>query len=302
MNRLTAKSLCLFALLLVTFPASSLQTQTSKTQHLDIEYAKVGDRSLQLDIYLPHNLDKPAPLVIWIHGGGWVGGSRKRCPMKWLTTQGYVVASISYRFSQEAKYPAQIHDCKAALRWLKANANKYNINPNKIAVSGGSAGGHLALLLGTTANHPKLDGKVGTHLKQNTTVHAVVDLFGPTDFLAYEKSKHAAQGSFLLTSLLGGPVSEKKELAKLASPRHHVTKDDPPVLMLHGDKDTLVPISQSLQIQKVYQTLKIPAKLITLKNTGHGGRAFGSPSSIAAIKSFLDQHLKPTKQSPNASN
>src|SRR5205085_12369694 len=136
-----------------------------------------------LDLYVPEKVQKPLPLLIWIHGGAWMSGSKDSpSPALQFTAKGYAVAQVGYRLSQDAKFPAQIHDCKAAVRWLRANAQKYNLDPNKFAAWGASAGGHLVALLGTTGAAAELEGHV-SDLKESSRVQAVVDWCGPTDFL-----------------------------------------------------------------------------------------------------------------------
>ncbi len=149
----------------------------------DLEYGKASGRAMLLDLYLPEKGDKPVPLIIWIHGGAWMGGSKDGSgPALRFTANGYAVAHIGYRLSQEAKFPAQIYDCKAAVRWLRANATKYNLDPNKFVAWGSSAGGHLVTLLGTSGGVAELEGN-DNDLKESSRVQAVVDWFGPTDFL-----------------------------------------------------------------------------------------------------------------------
>src|SRR5713101_8014594 len=148
----------------------------------DLEYVKGGHERQKLDLYLPEKSDGPLPLIVWIHGGGWIGGNKENPPGLEFLNRGYALASINYRLSQHAKFPAQIEDCKAALRWLRANAKTYNLDPDRIGVWGESAGGHLVALLGTTGDVKELEGEEGNP-QQSSEVQAVVDWFGPTDFL-----------------------------------------------------------------------------------------------------------------------
>lgn len=176
----------------------------------DLEFANVDGHSLKLDLYLPAEV-KDAPLVVWIHGGGWSGGSKNGCPISWLTDDGYAVASISYRLTDKAIFPAQIHDCKAAIRWLRANAEKFGYSTAKVGVSGSSAGGHLAALVGTSGDVKELEGTVGGNLDQSSRVDAVVDFYGATDFVLRSKTQpHRAnkEGS-VVYRLLGGGADQK---------------------------------------------------------------------------------------------
>ena len=140
----------------------------------DIKFTNINEHDLKLDLYLPEKTEKSA-LVVWIHGGGWQKGSKKDCKLNWLSEHGYSVASISYRLSQVAKFPAQLHDCKGAIRWLRANSSKYGFEPNDIIVAGSSAGGHLAALVGTTSGNERLEGEVGGNLTQPSSVSAIID-------------------------------------------------------------------------------------------------------------------------------
>ncbi|MEZ6034982.1 MAG: alpha/beta hydrolase [Planctomycetaceae bacterium] len=153
----------------------------------DLVYAEVDGQQLTLDLYLPEG-QKRAPLVVWIHGGGWRGGTKHNPPLREITKDGFALASISYRFTNKAIFPAQIHDCKGAVRWLRTNADRFGYNPDWIAVAGSSAGGHLALLMGTSGGVTALEGNVGGNLDRSSAVQAVIDYFGPSDFVLREDS------------------------------------------------------------------------------------------------------------------
>jgi len=206
---------------------------------IDVQYGKAGDTPLLLDIVEPgiRTSDKPLPLVVWIHGGGWRGGDKSNNPADWMADKGYVVASIDYRLSDAATFPAQIYDCKAAIRFLRANAKRYGIDSKRIGVWGGSAGGHLVALLGTSGGVKELEGNCGSP-GYSSRVQAVCDFFGPADLTVIGSVTRLAPNP--VAQLLGGPVAEKRELAKQASPVTYVSKDDPPFLIVHGDKDQLV--------------------------------------------------------------
>ena len=171
----------------------------------DIKFTKKNEHDLKLDLYLPEKTEKSA-LVVWIHGGGWQKGSKKDCKLNWLTEHGYSVASISYRLSQVAKFPAQLHDCKGAIRWLRANSSKYGFETNDIIVAGSSAGGHLAALVGTTSGNERLEGEVGGNLTQPSSVSAIIDYYGPTDFILRSKTQpsRANEVGSVVYNLLGG--------------------------------------------------------------------------------------------------
>ncbi len=251
----------------------------------NLEYVKGGHERQKLDLYLPEKADGALPVIVWIHGGGWRGGSKDRCPAVPFVTKGYAVASINYRLSQHAKFPAQIEDCKAAIRWLRANASKYHLDPQRIGVWGASAGGHLVALLGTTGNLKKWD--VGDNKDQSSRVQAVVDWFGPTDF---RNIKGGAESP--VSQLLGGPIADNKEKAAQASPVTHVAKGDPPFLIMQGDMDPLVSASQSEELAAALKKAGVEVTLKILKGAKHGGPEFSTPESRKLIADFFDKHLK----------
>lgn len=244
-----------------------------------------------LDVYTPKS-DKPLPLVVWVHGGGWQGGSKDSNPALFLLANGYAVAGVNYRYSSHAAFPAQLHDCKAAVRFLRANAKKYNLDPDHIGVWGASAGGHLVALLGTTGDVKELEGEVGT-TGVSSRVQAVCDWFGPTDLLRL--SPPGAQPN-AVTRLIGGDLGEKKELAKSADPITHITKDDAPFLIIHGDADKLVPLAQSELLHAALKTGGVPSELLVFSKAGHGDAEFrtqmAASESRAKLTGFFDKHLK----------
>ena len=267
---------------------------------LDLSYGPHGDGN-KLDLYLPEKADAPLPLVIWIHGGGWEAGNKEEPPALGLLSKGYAVASINYRLSQEAKYTAQIEDCKAAVRFLRANAKKYNLDPDQTGVFGASAGGHLVALLGTTGGVKELEGD-GPNREASSAVQAVVDWFGPTDMLQMKAEADAQKDvRFVLDAdsadspvgrLFGGPVQEHKDLAEKANPIHYITKDAAPFLIMHGDKDNIVPLAQSKILDEALKKAGVESTLVVIEGAGHGGPGFGSPENLQKIMDFFDKHLK----------
>jgi acetyl esterase/lipase len=248
----------------------------------------------RLDLYLPAQASSnPLPLIVYIHGGAWRAGSKDDCPGRRLVPLGYAAASIEYRFSQDAPYPAQIEDCKAAIRWLRAHSHQYGIDPTRIGVWGASAGGHLVALLGVTGHISDFD--TGANLDQSSAVQCVVDFFGPTDFLHYGDVPAPdldAAGS-AIEQLLGGPVSTHQALARSASPVDFVTRDAAPFLILHGDHDPLVPLQQSQELNADLQKAGVESTLRVVAGGGHGGAGFNAPANRKLIVDFLDRHLKP---------
>lgn len=259
----------------------------------DVEFAVVQGQSLKLDLYLP---DKPkgSGLVVWIHGGGWHKGSKEKCFITWLPQHGYTVASISYRLSSVAKFPAQLHDCKGAVRWLRTNAEKYGYNPKKIFVAGASAGGHLTALMATTSGHKLLEGKVGGNLDRSSSVQGAIDYYGPTDFILRSKTQpsRANEKGSVVYELLGGGAHEKVAAAKLASACYHVSKDDPPLLVFHGTKDRTVLLDQSQAIATAYKKAGLPIKLHIIEGASHGGNSFYSGENAKRLLEFLKSRIE----------
>jgi len=245
----------------------------------------------KLDIYVPKG-DGPFPLLVWIHGGAWRAGNKDTNVFGLaLLNKGYAVASINYRFSNHAVYPAQIHDCKGAIRFLRANAKKYKFDPDHIGVSGASAGGHLVALLGTTGGVKELEGDVGGNTDVSSRVQAVCDIFGPTDIGRMGDSAGFPKESHPIRQLLGGTVDEKKELCDQCSPIKFVTKDDAPFIILHGTKDPLVPVEQSELFHDALKEGGVESHLIVVKGAAHDGRVF-TPDSLKQVEAFFEKHLK----------
>jgi acetyl esterase/lipase len=257
--------------------------------HRDLEYVPGGHARNKLDLYLPTKADHPLPVIVWIHGGAWLIGSKEGCPATWFTTRGFAAASINYRLSQHAIFPAQIEDCKAAIRWLRANAKKYNLDANHIGVWGESAGGHLVALLGTTGDVKELEGK-GGNLDQSSRVQCVVDWFGPTDFTKMGGWHDDANSPE--AKLIGGPVNDKKELAANANPITYVSKDDPPFLIMHGEDDNVVPINQSKLLDEALRKAGVECTFVRIPGNGHGGPGFVNPENRKKIADFFEKHLK----------
>jgi acetyl esterase/lipase len=290
----SAVAVCTAPLLAQSIPqASSVQLDALKARELkDIPYVKNGTERQRLDLFLPANATASSrPLVVWVHGGGWQAGSKADCPARWLVTRGYAVASIGYRLSQTAKFPAQIEDCKAAIRWLRAHAKEYGIDASHVGAWGASAGGHLVSLLGTTGGKGAFDE--GENLDQSSAVNCVVDWFGPTDFLHYGDPAWTQLDTpeSAVSQLIGGTVSSHQEQAKLASPVTYVDAKSAPFLIMQGDKDGLVPLQQSELLNTALSKAGVPSTLKVIGGAGHGGKQFFSIDNIAAIATFFDRYL-----------
>tara|TARA_R110002096_G_scaffold173997_4_gene349576 strand:- start:13223 stop:14338 length:1116 start_codon:yes stop_codon:yes gene_type:complete len=265
------------------------------TKLSDLDYAGNDNPKQKLDLYLPKELgDDPLPVVCWIHGGGWKAGDKSNGTKvaRLATTGSYAGVSIGYRLSTEAPWPAQIHDCKAAIRWIRANAEKYNLDPDRIAVWGSSAGGHLVAMLGVSHGVADLEGTIGPHTGQSSDVACVVDYYGPTELLTMNdhpsKIDHNAPNS-PESILIGGAIQANKDRANNASPITHVTADDAPTLIVHGTKDDLVPYPQSVDFEKKLEASGVSATFVTVQDGGHG-RGFG-PAIQKLVETFLAQQL-----------
>jgi acetyl esterase/lipase len=257
------------------------------TVHRDLAYVPHGHPRQKLDLYLPpagkdlSPAGENLPLIIWVHGGAFrLGDKGDKVPLGYLQ-RGYAVASINYRLSQHALFPAQIEDCKAAVRWLRAHAAHYGYDPDRIAAGGGSAGGHLALLLGLSAGVNELEGTVGGHTNISSSVKAVVDLYGPTDLTEMRRHREGRNR----------PETVDPALLVHASPLTYLTAKDPPVLILHGSEDRTVPVEQSRLLHQRYQEQKLESELYVLEGAGHGGVVFSNEEQYGRIKAFLDRHL-----------
>ena len=244
----------------------------------DIPYADTENPRQSLNLILPKDRKKKIlPALIYIHGGGWKNGNKNQGNVRlipYVESGEYVGISIGYRLSGEAQWPAQIHDCKAAIRWVRGNAKNYGINPEKIGVFGTSAGGHLVAMLGTSENVKELEGDLGNYKKMKSTVHCVVNFFGPSALLEMSKYPsridHDAANS-PESELIGGALQENKKKAMDASPINYVTKDDCPFIHVHGTDDQLVPYNQSVILHKKLLENGCDSRLITVKGGGHGG-------------------------------
>jgi len=264
----------------------------------DLAYVPGGHARQKLDLYLPASGAR-LPVIVWIHGGGFRMGSKSDgAPVEYLA-RGYAVASLDYRLSGDALFPAQIEDCKAAVRWLRANAERYRLDPARFAAWGASAGGHLAAMLGTTGHVRDFD--VGSHLDQSSRVQAVVDYFGPTDFLQMDAHRlpngmtHDDAGS-PESLLIGGPLQENREKAARANPIAYVTKEAPPFFICHGDRDLLVPHHQSELLAEALRKAGVPVTFHTCVGDGHG--RLTDPAVPRLTQEFLAKWLKPAAAAP----
>jgi acetyl esterase/lipase len=293
----------LFALLLST--AAAPAAEPAVVLRPDVTYAVVGSERLQLDVAMPAG-PGPHPAVVCLHGGAWRVGSRKdlsrgspwydfgplgKSLTRILAARGFVAVSVGYRLAPDNKFPAQIEDAKTAVRFLRANAAQFRIDPDRIAALGFSAGGHLASLLGTADESAGFDGTL--YPEQSSRVQCVVDFFGPSDLTLYSETP-GLEGAYF-APLLGGRSRDKLELYKKASPVEYVSKDDPPFLIVQGTADLLVPVIHSERLHEKLTAAGVESKLVTVKGKGHG---WGGPDAVRTTETairFLAEQLREEK-------
>ena len=282
------------ALLVLTPYATAQQPATSYNKVSDITYAVVDDRELGLDIYMPRGVDDP-PLLVWIHGGRWLYRTKEDINTLALVEEGFAIASIDFRLSVDAPFPAQIHDIKAAIRFLRANAETYGYEATRIGVHGRSSGGHLTSLVGVTNGVKELEGELGDHLDVSSDVQVAVSYFGASN-LTTILDQSTPFGVMLrgpaLALLLGGPMEATAELAELASPVFHVDGQDPPLLLLHGDQDPQMPINQAHELHGVYKEHELPVHLEVIHGAKHGTPEFFDAKRTLLVSEFLKEHLR----------
>ncbi len=277
-------------------PPGKARPRLPEGTHVERDLAYGPHERNTLDVYVPKG-DGLFPLVIWVHGGAWRGGSKDGGgPAVRLLDRGYAVAAINYRLSQHARFPAEIEDCKAAVRWLRANAAKYHFDPDRFGAWGASAGGHLVALLGTAGDVKELEGN-GGHQSVSSRVQAVCDWFGPSDFS--KVVEQAIPGTRIDRTrddcpealLIGGRIADHPDRVKRANPITYVTKDDPPFLIVHGDKDDVVPVGQSRILHEALKAAGVDSTLVVVPGAGHG-TGIGTPETLRQVEAFFDKHLK----------
>ena len=258
----------------------------------DIPYTKAGGTELKLDIAAPEKGDGPFPAVLVIHGGAWRAGDKGNLGgvLREFAAHGYVAVSPQYRFCPKELFPAQVHDVKAAIRWMKAHAKERRIDPERIGAIGFSAGGHLALMLGVTGPGDGLEGDVSDGAP-DTRIRAVVNYFGPADLGAKDLPDVSKP---LVRDFLGAEPTDKPELAAKASPRTYVTRDDAPILTFQGTKDPLVPHTQAIVLAEAMSAAGVPGRVELMVGAGHGWGGGEMDHTRAETFGFFDTYLKPT--------
>lgn len=299
----SSKAIVVLVAFLSLLTVSQSTAQGTFSSIRDIAYAADALDSHKLDLHIPNGATGPLPVVIWIHGGGWQSGDKALNPNSFqlrYARNGYVVASLNYRLSSEAIYPAQLHDCKAAIRWLRANAAQYNLDTTRFGVWGSSAGGHLAALVGTTGDVTDMEGSVGGNTQYSSRVQAVVDWYGPTDFLQMDShalaqgcgsSNHNSANS-PESLLVGCPIQTCPEAVQRANPMTFYTPDDPPFLIQHGTTDCTVAMGQSQILQALLQAQGHDSIFTPITGAGHGGPLFSAESNLLQVDTFLQSRLR----------
>ena len=286
-------SLALVVSLGATFPSGAeLLVPDDVLFERDIEYANPDGQHLQLNLARPKHPSGQVPAVLCIHGGGFRAGKREgndALCLK-LAQRGFIAATVTYRLAPKYQFPAAVHDVKAAVRWLRANAAKYQIDPARIGVTGDSAGGHLAQFLGVTAGVQEFEGD-GGNAGQSSVVACVVNRYGPSDFTkSYGKSVDAAE---VLPLFLGGNLETARPRHVLSSPLNWVTPRAAPTLLLHGTEDKYVAYEQAEWMRDRLLACGVEVQLLTLEGAGHGFKGADAEKAGQALFAFFEQHLKP---------
>ena len=254
----------------------------------DVIYVSVDGKDLGLDLYIPAGVTKP-PLLVWVHGGAWRSGTKANPPMAFVEN-GFAMASLDFRQSGEARFPANVHDIKAAIRFLRARASEYGYRVDRIAIAGSSSGAHLAALVGVTSGHKELEGTEGGYVNQSSGVAAILDYYGAsnlTTILAQSTPFGVNMRRPALELLLGALPDQVPRLAELASPVVHVDRNDPPLLIFHGDQDPQMPINQSHELQGVYEKMGLDVYFDVVHGAAHGGNQFFAADRVARAVAFL---------------
>ena len=270
---------------------AALRGDSEITVERDLTYGQGGDTELKLDLAMPRSGPGPFPAVVFLHGEGWRAGNRQQMShfIEGMARLGYVGVTVEYRLVPAARFPAQVEDCKAAVRWLRANAKKYRVDPDHIGVVGFSAGGHLAAMLGVTGKDDGFEGS-GGNPGQSSRVQAVVSFFGPADFTTRDWPKDLE--TEVIVPFLGGTYADTPEAYKKASPITYVNKAAPPFLLFHGTGDKLVPVDQSMSLARKLTLAGVPVQMITLEGEGHGFTDPGNQKSMQQMLDFLGRRLR----------
>jgi acetyl esterase/lipase len=267
-------------------------TAQSAREYRDVVYANVDGKDRGLDIYMPAGVRTP-PLLVWVHGGAWQSGTKAQVPRVFVE-HGFATASLDFRQSTEARFPAAVHDIKAAIRFLRAKATDYGYRTDRIAIGGASSGGHLAALVGVTNGERELEGSVGDYLKESSAVQAIVVYYGASNLMTIlaQSTPHGLSVRRPALELLLGALPENaKALAELASPVNHIDRNDPPLLLFHGDQDPQMPINQAHELQGAYEKGRLDVQFDVVHGAAHGGDAFFLPEHVDRLLAFLKRTI-----------
>jgi acetyl esterase/lipase len=259
----------------------------------DIAYMGSGDPAHRLDLYHPTKRQGDTPLIIWVHGGAWRSGTKGDVPIIGMLEHGFAIASVEYRLTPQAAFPAQVHDIKAAIRFLRSRATEYGVDAKRFFIAGSSAGGHLAALVGVSTGVTELEGAESLGNVESSAVAAIVSFYGASNLqtILNQSTPYGLNVRVpALQLLLGGQPDEKPEKAKLASPVAHVDSTDPALFLIHGDQDPQMPIEQSYELQRAYGQAKLQVQMHVVKGGLHGGSGFYEPEVLATVADFLKSH------------
>lgn len=274
-----------------------VEAETSYTTVEALEFARPAGTPLLMDLRIP-NRPGPHPVILYLHSGAWITGDRFGGAAIRQASRGYAVASIDYRLAPTHIWPAQVEDAKAAVRWLRANAARFHLDPDRLGVFGSSAGGHIAAVLGTSGYVATLEGADLGNPQFSSRVKVVVDLYGPTDLLKIEEQKLPCipldgNAPYMPPSLLVGcPIQSCPDKARAASPMTYVTPDDPPFLIMQGLLDCLTPWPQSVTLHDTLAAAGVDSQLVLIPNGQHGGKVFDEDKYEKIVDDFLDEKLR----------
>ncbi len=280
----------LFALLLFAGLLTSPIAVADEPTLSDILYGSVGEIALRLDFYEPTQRRQERPLIIWVHGGAWRSGSKSGVPIVKLREQGFAIASVDYRLSPVAKFPAQTHDIKSAIRFLRANADRFGVDANLFVLAGSSAGGHLAVLAAVSDGVPELSGNLGVVENISSSVQAVVSFYGAGNLQTILSQSTPFGLDVRIPALqlfLGGQPEQQPTLARLASPVEHIDSRDPPLWLFHGDQDPQMPINQSHELVGAYKKVGVPVHFEVVYGGKHGGAGFFTDEQLRRLGNEL---------------
>jgi len=291
MKRAVVIALVAVAFVVIVIVAAAPRSGPEIVVERDIVYGNGAETALKLDLAMPKAGEGLLPAVVFLHGEGWRAGNRRQMNhfIEGMARLGYVSMTVDYRLVPTARFPAQVEDCKAAVRWLRANAQKYRVDTERIGVVGFSAGGHLAAMLGVTVKEDGLEG-VGGNPDQSSRVQAVVSFFGPTDLSTRDWPRDLE--TEVIIPFLGGTFADRPENYARASPISYATKDAPPFLFFHGTDDKLVPFDQSRRLAEKLSKLGVPVQMVALEGEGHGFSDANNQKSMQKMLDFLAVRLQ----------